>query len=399
MHSEDVPAALIETFVADGGVRLALLASCREELSSEAPEPALERLRTVAHALRGDAAYVRQAELELKAARIDDLLLRTTSGHDLGELCVMLDELSGSLRESLERLAEQQRTRGAGLRAIVLDDSATWRAAAQLVLERAGCVVEAFDHGDALDTVSGTYALVLWDASLLGGAEQLGRARARLAEHGAPKFIVYSAQSEESLRNLAFELGADGYLEKVGDGDQLFARLRRFLPSAPLESARAPEPKASFDVLVFDLDRWTCAVPSHDVEELVRAVAPERLPGAPAVVQGLINLRGRAVPLLDLRVRFNIEPSPLRASEHFIVLRLRQRSVAVRADRAHTVLNLQRTQIEHLNEVVRGVGFLADVASLDEGLLLIHDVEHFLSTDEMVDLERALEGATELSWS
>src|SRR5689334_23103108 len=86
-------------------------------------------------------------------------------------------------------------------------------------------------------------------------------------------------------------------------------------------------------VLVFEVMGHRYGVPTSVVREVLRAVQPARLPGAPAVVMGVINVRGQLAALVDLRARFGLPPAPLAASDVFVLCEPAGRLVAFRADR------------------------------------------------------------------
>ena len=69
------------------------------------------------------------------------------------------------------------------------------------------------------------------------------------------------------------------------------------------ESVRGDE-GGSLAILAFELGSGLYALPMADVDELVRAVTVVPLPKAPAVVEGVVDVRGRVVPVFDLRARF-----------------------------------------------------------------------------------------------
>src|SRR5258706_409789 len=92
--------------------------------------------------------------------------------------------------------------------------------------------------------------------------------------------------------------------------------------------------ETAISLVVFVLGGHPFALPSRDVRELVRAVAVMPLPNAPAIVEGVINARGRIVPVLDIRARFGLPAKALEPSDHMILADAGDRVVALRADRA-----------------------------------------------------------------
>src|SRR5262249_18625738 len=91
-----------------------------------------------------------------------------------------------------------------------------------------------------------------------------------------------------------------------------FLRSPRAAPRRVVRSAEGRAvPGEPLDVVVFEVHGRQYALPAGQVRELVRAVALVPLPGAPAVVEGVFNLRGKVVPVLDIRGRFGLPPRAL----------------------------------------------------------------------------------------
>jgi purine-binding chemotaxis protein CheW len=144
------------------------------------------------------------------------------------------------------------------------------------------------------------------------------------------------------------------------------------------------------NVLVFEVSGQRYALPSSDVWEVLRAAAVVPLPRAPAVVEGVINLRGRLVPVLDLRTRFRLAAKPVEPTDHFVVAQAGDRAVALRVDRATDLAPLGEADVEDAKGVVPGAEYVAWVARHPDGLVLIHDLRTFLSRAESAALAEAL---------
>jgi len=134
------------------------------------------------------------------------------------------------------------------------------------------------------------------------------------------------------------------------------------------------------ETLVFEVGGRRYGLASFEVVELVRVVAVVPLPAAPGWVEGVVNLRGRVVPVIDLRDRLGLPAKAVELSDQLLVARGRNFPVAVRIDRA---LDLGRPEV--------GPG---RVAMLDGGgLAPVLDVGGLLTGDEWVELGRVLSGA------
>lgn len=144
------------------------------------------------------------------------------------------------------------------------------------------------------------------------------------------------------------------------------------------------------EVLVFEVAGQRYGLPTDDVRELVRAVAITPLPSAPAVIEGVVNVRGRVLPVLDVRARFNLPARVLDLSDHFIVAAAGPRGVILRVDRATHLVTIDTASIQAPETLGPGADYVAGVASVDDGMVLIHDLSTFLSAAEAASLDRAL---------
>lgn len=151
-----------------------------------------------------------------------------------------------------------------------------------------------------------------------------------------------------------------------------------------------PAAERGTEVLVFEVADQKYALPTRDVREIVRAVAITPLPDAPAVIEGVVNVRGQVLPVLDVRARFGLPARALDLSDHFIVASAGARGVILRVDRATHLAFVDEASVQPPESLGASSGYVAGVAKLEDGLVLIHDVATFLSAAESASLEAAL---------
>lgn len=142
-------------------------------------------------------------------------------------------------------------------------------------------------------------------------------------------------------------------------------------------------------VLAVSLGSQTVAFPLDDVIEVLPAMAVEPLPSAPAVVVGMINLRGSPLPVLDLRVRLALPEREADPDDHVVVCRVGERQMGIWVDRAAGVHHLGTDEMVAIAKTipaphVRGALMLRD------GMLLVYDVDSFLGAEEALRLEDAM---------
>lgn len=144
------------------------------------------------------------------------------------------------------------------------------------------------------------------------------------------------------------------------------------------------------DILTFRLGDGWFGIIAETVQEIVSAVAILPLPSAPAVVLGVINLRGEVVAVLDTRLRFGLSPQPLHLSEHFVVCQYDTRRVALRVDHVEGFVSCERAAVQPMDQIAARTPHIAGVVPLADGMLLIHDLPTFLSDAETWRLDAAL---------
>lgn len=125
------------------------------------------------------------------------------------------------------------------------------------------------------------------------------------------------------------------------------------------------------------------------VQEIIRPVDITRVPHAPEFVEGVINLRGRILPVIDLRTRFGFPERAQDDDTRIVVVEIGNQTVGFMADSVREVLRVDVTAIEPAPELAVGIdaGYLRGVAKLDERLLILLDLESLLSDEEAEALE------------
>jgi purine-binding chemotaxis protein CheW len=141
-------------------------------------------------------------------------------------------------------------------------------------------------------------------------------------------------------------------------------------------------------VFTLDEDRW--ALPVRAVERVLPMVAVSPLPRAPRITLGVINVHGTALPVLDLRLRLGRPPRAPEVDAHMVVARTARRLVVLPVDRVLGVQEVSRSAVAAPAAVLPGTGLVSGIVTLPDGLILIQDLDAFLSLEE----EQALAAAT-----
>jgi purine-binding chemotaxis protein CheW len=120
------------------------------------------------------------------------------------------------------------------------------------------------------------------------------------------------------------------------------------------------------------------------VQEIIRIQPITIVPNAPAFVEGVTNLRGRVIPVMDLRKRFGLRVGPQTGHSRIVVAEVGSHTVGLIVDAVSEVLRVTSDMIEPPSTLVTTADstFLRGVAKLEERLVLLLDLSRILSSNE-----------------
>ncbi|MBA3806643.1 MAG: purine-binding chemotaxis protein CheW [Acidobacteria bacterium] len=144
--------------------------------------------------------------------------------------------------------------------------------------------------------------------------------------------------------------------------------------------------------VVFNLDEQFFALRLAAVERVIRSVGVTPLPGAPEIVSGAVNLQGRIVPVFNVRRRFGLPEGEMELSDQIIIARTHRRAVALLVDGVRGVHESPAEEVK-AEEILPGMKYVEGIMKLPDGIVLIHDLDKFLSLEE----EKALDEVTEVT--
>ena len=149
--------------------------------------------------------------------------------------------------------------------------------------------------------------------------------------------------------------------------------------------------------LTFQLDNEAYGVDILRVQEIKGWVPVTRIPNTPEYLKGVLNLRGTIVPIIDMRMRFNLESMEYNAETVIIVLSVQtgsgERVVGIVVDSVSDVLSVQTSEIKPSPDFGNSVNteFIDGLATVEEQMVMLLDIDKMLSTDELTHLEAIAE--------
>ena len=150
--------------------------------------------------------------------------------------------------------------------------------------------------------------------------------------------------------------------------------------AAPAQQPRAAA-EATEHLATFFLAGEEYGVEVRQVQEIRRVTEITSVPRAPEFIRGVINLRGRILPVLDLRRRLALGEVAMDRAARIVVVRIKERLLGLLVDGASQVLKVKVSQIEPPPEEVlqQGGDYIRGVAKLDDRLIILVDLERLLA--------------------
>ena len=116
------------------------------------------------------------------------------------------------------------------------------------------------------------------------------------------------------------------------------------------------------------------------VKEIIKPVAITKMPNSPYYVEGVINLRGEVIPVINLRKRLNLAENEQNSKTRIIVIETNKKTTGFIVDEVNEVLRIPENIMEATPDLVSGVDseYIIGVGKLDDRLLIHMDIEKIL---------------------
>ena len=144
-------------------------------------------------------------------------------------------------------------------------------------------------------------------------------------------------------------------------------------------------------LIVFTLERQQYALQLSAVDKVVRAVEISPLPKAPEIVNGVVNVRGRIMPVINVRRRFYLPEREIALTDQFIIAHTARRPVCLVVDAIIAVSEYPEQSMAGAESILPGLEYIEGIVKFQDGLVFIHDLGNFLSLEEEASLDQALE--------
>jgi purine-binding chemotaxis protein CheW len=145
-------------------------------------------------------------------------------------------------------------------------------------------------------------------------------------------------------------------------------------------------------LVVFRMADTEFGVDIRHVREVIRVPEMTRMPRTPSFVEGVINLRGRILPVLDLKKRFSLPPVEATPDTRVMIVEWRGQVIGFLVDRVHEVLRVPAASVSKPTDMILAVAgqYLEGIVEARERLLILLDLDRILDQEEirgLTDLE------------
>lgn len=153
------------------------------------------------------------------------------------------------------------------------------------------------------------------------------------------------------------------------------------------------EESAERQLVVFDLAGEVYGVNIGTVREIIRMQDITHVPNAPDYVEGVINLRSRIIPIVDLRKRFGVTTNEITPESRIVVVDIAGEDIGMMVDAVREVLRISEGSIEAASSIVTTSDsyYIQGIANLGERLLILLDLDKVFSLDERPALTSLVE--------
>ncbi len=143
-------------------------------------------------------------------------------------------------------------------------------------------------------------------------------------------------------------------------------------------------------LVVFWLDKQRFALHLSTVERIVHIVEITPLPKTPVYIMGIINFQGKFIPVVNTRKLFLLPEKDIDLNDRLIIANTSMRTVALWVDTVSDVVERTEEEIIKAEKIFLDIDYVEGVFKLEDGIVLINDLDKFLTLEEITLLKAAL---------
>lgn len=142
--------------------------------------------------------------------------------------------------------------------------------------------------------------------------------------------------------------------------------------------------------VTFRIANQTFAVKLEEVYRIVRIVHVTPVPEAPPVIEGIINVQGEVIPVVNLRKRFQMNLRDLSLDDQILLVNANNRVLGLLVDEVTDIIESDLSEIVNQESILPGANRIEGVMKNAEDMIMIQDIDALLSADEEIKLDQSL---------
>ena len=146
--------------------------------------------------------------------------------------------------------------------------------------------------------------------------------------------------------------------------------------------------------VIFQLTNQQFALPLTVVEQVIQVVEMSPWPKMPEYIHGIINLHGEVIPVINIHFLFGLPTKKIELSDQLIIATTSSRKLAVLVDSSHEVIELEDDKVVNSEKIMFEMMYVQGVMKLENEMVLINDIDEFLSPENLKRLEESLKNVT-----
>lgn len=141
---------------------------------------------------------------------------------------------------------------------------------------------------------------------------------------------------------------------------------------------------AEMQYVVFRLGQERFCVDIGNVSAITEYRDITSVPNSPTYIEGVVNLRGDIIPVVNLKRRFNIDDTTVSDDTRIVNINFNGNDIGFLVDEASQVLRIDKDMIEPAPEIIKGKGsaYISGIAKIDDRIAIVLDLEHIFNDDE-----------------
>jgi len=141
--------------------------------------------------------------------------------------------------------------------------------------------------------------------------------------------------------------------------------------------------------VVFKLEGEDYGIDIMNVREITELKVTTKIPNTPDFIDGVINIRGSVVPIINLKKRFKLETTEIRKNSRIIIVNMNEKQIGFIVDEASQVTTLMDDNIDKLPEIIAGEDkkYIVGIVTIEDKTIILLDLIATLSEKERKEVE------------